>query len=127
MSDSISIGRCFPIESSFEDGVEFVGLINKQGRIIDSAYKNKTFFPISKNEMLFMTASLISSLQKEFDDDFGSVQFSITERENSKSVSIPTRFGVIFAIMKKGFDHRVIVNKIKNMEILSKSDIIKST
>jgi len=126
MSNSISMEQYFQIELSHEDGIEFLGVINKKGRIIDFSYKNKISLPITKNEMLFMTTSVIISLQKDFDDDFGPVQFSITYRDNSKFISIPTKFGLIFAIMKKDFDHHILVNKIKNMKTLSESDVLTS-
>ncbi|MGI0102549.1 MAG: hypothetical protein ACREA7_08150 [Nitrosotalea sp.] len=99
MSQSIDLKS---IESHLlEEGVEFVGFISKLGRVIDYSCKNEINLSQEQKETLFMTTSLNLSMQGDYDNNFGAVQYVVTERENSKIVSIPAPFGSIILVMKK--------------------------
>ncbi len=100
-------------ESILEQGVEFIGLINKQGRIESTLFKNEINLTKEKKEMFLMGLRLQSAMQSDYDDDFGPVSYTITERENSKFVSIPSFSHIILAIMKKNKGHIAVINKIK--------------
>lgn len=60
-----------------------------------------------------MGVRLQSSMQRDYDNEFGPVGYTITERENSIFVSIPIVSHTILAIMKKNIDPTVVINKIK--------------
>lgn len=106
------------LESSLDEGVEFIGLINKYGRITEEHYKNQILLPVKKSEMLFMEILLSASLQRDFDEDFGAVKFMITERKNLKFVSIPCGSGMILIIMQKNCDPYPIINRIISVNSL---------
>src|SRR6266849_1639796 len=93
------------------EGVEFVGFISKQGRVIDYSCKNEILSQEQK-ETLFMTTSLNLSMQRDYDDNFGAVQYIVVERENSKIVSIPAPFGSILLVMNKKTRPSLLVKKI---------------
>ena len=93
-------------------GVEFASFINKQGRVIDYTCKNEINLSKEQREMLFMTASLNLSMQSDFDENLGTVQYTVTERENSRIVSIPAPFGSIILVMNKKIRPSLFVKKI---------------
>lgn len=93
-------------------GVEFVGIINKQGRVIDHVCKNEINLSKEQMEMFFMMTSLNVSMQGDFDDSLGPVQYTVTERENSKIVSIPIPSGSIMLVMSKKAKTPLLVKKI---------------
>ena len=103
----------FHDKSILEDGVEFIGLINNQGRMESSLCRNEINLTEEKKEMFSMGLRLQSSMQRDYDDEFGPVGYTITERENSIFVSIPIVSHTILAIMKKNIGPTVVINKIK--------------
>lgn len=103
----------FHDKSILGDGVEFIGLINKEGRMESVMCKNEINLTDDRKEMFLMQFRLLSSMQKDYDDEFGPVSHTITERENSIFVSIPCVFHTVLAIMKKNIDIIAAINKIK--------------
>jgi hypothetical protein len=100
-------------KSILEDGVEFIGLINKQGKMENTLFKSEINLTRERKEMFSMELRLQSSMQSDFDSEFGPVSYTVTEREKSKFVSILAFPYVVLAIMKKNIDHIVVINKIK--------------
>ena len=100
-------------KSILEDGIEFIGLINKQGRMEDAIFNNDISLTGDKKEMYMMGLRLQSSMQSDYDSDFGPVSYTVTEREKLKFVSIVKFPYIILAIMKKSKDHIALIGKIK--------------
>jgi len=100
-------------KSILEDGVEFIGLINKQGRMENMLFKNDIDLTKEKKEMFSMGLRLQSSMQSDFDSDFGSVSYTMTEREKSKFISIWAFSYVVLVIMKKNIAHIGVIRRIK--------------
>ena len=92
-------------------GVEFAGIINKQGRIIDNVCKKEINLSKEQMETFFMMNSLNLSMQKDYDDELGAVQYTVTERKNSKVVSIPIPLGSIVLVMDKQARPSFLVKK----------------
>lgn len=103
------------------EGIEFACIINKQGRIEHSIFKNEIDITEDKKEMFTMGVQLQNSMQSDFDDEFGSVHYTIIERENARFVSIPTPTGVLLVKLDKSADPFALVNKIA--EIMNPSKI----
>lgn len=104
-------------ESILEDGIEFIGLINKQGRMENVLTKNGINLTNERMAMFSMGFRLQSSMQSDFDSEFGPVTYTVTEREKLKFVSILIFPYVVLAMMKKNIDHIPIIDKI-NQKIL---------
>ena len=100
-------------KSVLEDGIEFIGLINKQGRIESALFNNDINMTRERKEMYMMGLRLQSSMQSDYDSEFGPVSYTVTEREKSKFVSMINFPYVILAIMKKSKDHIAVIAKIK--------------
>ena len=96
-------------------GTEFVCIINKQGRIEQSIFKNGIDISEDKKEMFVMGIQLQNSMQSDYDYEFGTVSYTITERENARFISIPTNVGILLAKLNKLLDPFVFVNKITRM------------
>lgn len=94
-------------------GVEFIGLINKEGRMEDSLCKNEINLTEERKEMFLMQFRLQSSMHRDYDDEFGPVNHTITERENSIFVSIPSVSHTVLVIMNKNIDPTGTISKIK--------------
>jgi len=95
-------------------GVEFAAFINKQGRAIDCAWKNQINLSEEEKEMFFMMNSLNLTMQGDYDNNLGTVQYTVTERENSKIISIPVPLGSIVLVAKKEARLSFLVKKISN-------------
>ncbi|HXX06327.1 MAG TPA: hypothetical protein VEJ68_05870 [Candidatus Bathyarchaeia archaeon] len=99
----------------FLEDAEFVCVINKQGRIERSTYKNDIAISKDKKEMFTMGLQLQNSMQSDFDDEFGPVNYTITERENSRFISIPTSVGILLVQLSKTIDPFAFVNKMSGL------------
>ena len=99
------------------ENIQSVAVINKNGRAIEEKTRGKSdlLIPDKKNEMYFMQCALQISMARDFDEELGPVSYTITERENSKFVSIPFFSHIILAKTKKGIDHTAMINKIKKV------------
>ena len=91
--------------------VEFAGIINKLGRLIDNVCKKEINLSKEQMETFFMMNSLNLSMQKDYDDELGAVQYTVTERKNSKVVSIPIPLGSIVLVMDKQARPSLLVKK----------------
>jgi len=101
-------------------GTEFVCIINRQGRMEQSIFKNEIGISDDKKEMFTMGLQLQNSMQSDFNYEFGAVNYTITERENARFVLIPIYAGILLAKLNKSLDPFVFVNKITRMINLSK-------
>ena len=101
-------------------GTEFVCMINKQGRIEQSIFKNGIEMTSEKREMFAMGVQLQNSMQSDFDYEFGTVSYTITERKDARFVSIPTHVGVLLAKITKSTDPFVFIKKVTRMMNSSK-------
>lgn len=98
------------------ENIQSVVVINKNGRPVEEkARDDSDLLSDKKNEMYFMQCALQISMAKDFDEEFGPVSFTITERENSKFVSIPSFSHIILAKMKRGMYQAALLNKIKKI------------
>ena len=82
-------------------GVEFLGLVNKQGRLTDYAAKNDLGISKEQKEMFFMSVSLNQVMLRDYDDTLGPVNYTMTEREKFRVISVPIQEGILIVIMNK--------------------------
>ncbi|MFZ0183967.1 MAG: hypothetical protein WAL88_03925 [Nitrosotalea sp.] len=100
-------------KSILNEGVEFIGLINKHGKMEDILSKNEINLSQERIAMFSMELRLQSSMLSDFDPEFGPVSYTLTEREELKFVSIQVFPYIILAIMKNDIDHTPMIDKIK--------------
>lgn len=73
--------------------IELFGIINKNGRMIDSWSRNDLHISKERKEILYMQIALQSSMQRDFDEHFGVVSFVTIKRKKLKFVYCPTDAG----------------------------------
>ncbi len=119
MSQNISIVRLD--EYLLVPGVEFVGLVTRNGRLVDYRAKNGLRFSEEQKEMFFMSVSLYQTMQHDYDENFGAVKYTITERENFRIVSVPNGQDTVVIVMKGKFSSTVkkvleAIDHVKNQD-----------
>ena len=69
----------------------FAAVINERGRVLQSKDRMGIIdcMPITKQDMFFMEYTLRQNMRKEFDDDFGYVKYTYTEREKETLFTFP--------------------------------------
>jgi hypothetical protein len=96
----------------FNLGVEYIGLINEQGRFVDAIYKKTLEMPAGQAEMFFMGLRLQCSMQKDFDQALGHLSYILIQREDQKILSIPILSHIVLVVTKTKSNHRKIIEKI---------------
>jgi len=99
--------------SIINQNIELVGIINKRGRMTESLGLDSFDMPDSKKEMFLMKIALRTSMQKDFDDDLGEVNYCMTQRGHKKFISIPAPDNnTILIITKNDFKHEGLIKNI---------------
>ena len=112
MSTLISENKEFVSQkaSIINPDVKLVGIINRRGRMTVSIGTGTIDMPEDKKQMFFMKIALRNSMQHDFDEDLGSVDYCMTQRGNTKYISVPTRNGnTILAVTKQDANHEELV------------------
>ena len=96
--------------------VKLVGIINRKGRMVGSIGSGTIDLPENKKEMFFMKIALRNSMQQDFDEDLGTVNYCITQRGGTKYISVPVPNGnTILAVTKKDSNHEGLVEGINQI------------
>ncbi|MBI1828463.1 MAG: hypothetical protein HYR87_03145 [Thaumarchaeota archaeon] len=99
-------------QSILKLGVRFIALINNKGRIHEFVSKDGFTLSKEKLEMFLMGLSLQTNLQQDYDDELGSVKYSLIQREKTKILFIPVFLGTIVMVTDANVDHMKIMQKI---------------
>jgi len=100
-------------DSIFKGEVELIGVINKRGKMTESIGNEDIGLPPNKKEMFFMKIALRTSMQRDFDEELGAVNYCMTQREDRKFISIPAFNGnTVLAVIKHDYDHESLVKNI---------------
>ncbi len=107
-------------------GLEMIGIINKRGRMIDSLGFDSLNMPETKKEMFLMKIALQTSMQSDFDEELGKVNYYVTQHGERKFISIPIfDDDTLLIIAKNHCNHEILVNnitqKLKNSERLDEN------
>jgi len=100
--------------------------INRNGRIVESKFRdnrNITSLTRQELEMLYMQCKLQSSMNEEFDEKLGRLNYTLIRRESSLHFIFPFFDGIIFVIMDNEIAIQGIVNKISELIIKYEFDL----
>jgi len=105
--------KVFQKATIIKPGLEMIGIINKQGRMTKSIGFDSLSMPKSKKEMFLMKIALRASMQRDFDEELGKVNYCMTQRGDRKFISIST-FGdnTVLAVTKNDCDYEELVDNI---------------
>ena len=105
----------YKIRTLLENEIRYLAIINKQGKI-ENTFGNEIVFSPQRKEMLGMSVRLQNSLQKDFDDEFGLINYTIIQRKNLRFFLLPYSSYVILAITSKHVKSTQVINKIKRIK-----------
>jgi len=106
---------------AFESSVKLFGIINSKGRMIDSVGSGTIDMPDKKKEMFLMKIALRNSMQRDFDEELGEVDYCMTQRGNKKYISIPIKNGnTMLVVARKDVNTENIVTSVNKMMNYSK-------
>lgn len=86
-------------ENMLGDGIDFIGLVTKNGHLVECSNRKGLNLSKEQREMFFMHCSLQQRMNQDYDDDFGQVKYSLTERENSRIITIPQEADTLVFVM----------------------------
>ena len=102
------------LTQKIDSKVRFAGVINSKGRLTAGGMvPSKTRLGDRKrDEMLYMELALRVKMRREFDDDLGKVQFSMSFREKLIVMSFPIENDVLMVSMERKTQFEKISFKI---------------
>ena len=111
-------------EHMLEHGIEFVGLIDRNGRLVACKEKDSLNLSKEQKEMFFMSCSLQQRMRQDYDNNFGQVKYTVTERENHRIITVPQELDTLVFVMDKSgeFLSRVksLLDAIKHVKSLDR-------
>jgi len=104
-----------------DEKIRFVGMIDQMGKLIVGDMKKGTP-SLEKNDgsiRLYLGYAINNILRRDFDNVFGKVLYTFSEREKIKLLTIPIEENLLLVSIDKSADHDKLINKIldavKNM------------
>jgi len=86
-----------------DSDIRFVGIINSKGRLVAGGMvsSKKRLGDRKGDEMLYMELALRVRMRREFDDDLGKVEFSMSFREKLIVMSFPMKNDILMVSMER--------------------------
>jgi hypothetical protein len=104
-----------------DEKIRFVGMIDQMGKLIVGNMKKGTT-SLERNDgsiRLYLGYAINNILRRDFDNVFGKVLYTFSEREKIKLLTIPIEENLLLVSIDKLADHDKLINKIldavKNM------------
>ncbi len=99
-----------------DKNVRFAGIINKMGKLVAGGMR-KGLEPMESSqdsERLYLDFALRTAMRHDFDQDFGKVIYTLSERERITFVSIPLKEHLVLVSIESGKPYsKVIKNSLK--------------
>lgn len=94
--------------------IRFVGIINQMGKLIaGDMKKGLTSMEMDDGSMrLYLGYAINNVLRRDFDNVFGKVLYTFSEREQIKLLTIPLDDNLLLVSMDKSIDHTELIKKI---------------
>ena len=97
--------------------IQSVAIINNRGRVIEniSRFKFTKHFPNHLSELFCMSCVLQVSMGRDFDENYGPINYYISERTNLTMITFPLDDVVILATLDKRISPITLSRRIVNM------------
>ena len=94
--------------------IRFVGVINERGRLVAGGMKDgiEPLDSEKEDQMLFMELALRVKMRKEFDEQLGKVEFSMSLRDKALAMSFPMGGDALYVYAEPDADFKVLTPKI---------------
>jgi hypothetical protein len=112
---------------SANKNIQSVAVINHMGRPVEKAARSRfeRQFPDCMNELFCMHCVLTVSMGQDFDENYGPINYHISERGNLTTLSFPFDKDVILVIINKNISPITLARKIAS--IISEFGSVKVT
>jgi hypothetical protein len=97
-----------------DEKIRFVGMIDQMGKLIVGDMKKGTT-SLEKNEgsiRLYLGYAINNILRRDFDNVFGKVLYTFSEREKIKLLTIPIEDNLLLVSIDKLAEHDKLINRI---------------
>lgn len=105
--------------------IEFLGLVNKNGRLVNSIKKEDFILDKKTEEILFMSIRLQNSMQEDFSDQFGKLLQIAIEHKQFRFLLLPIGDMIGVAITRTNINDLDQKITMSNLYRLMKSTEIK--
>ncbi|MGI0087780.1 MAG: hypothetical protein ACREBI_07440 [Nitrosotalea sp.] len=97
--------------------IQSVAVINKLGRPVDRTFRPRYAkqFPDKTSEVLFMQCVLEISMGRDFDEQYGPINYHMSERANVTMLTFPIEDHVILVTANKSVSPISLAKKIVNI------------
>lgn len=100
---------------NIDNSIQTVTVISKNGRPIEEASRLGSKRTEERHEMFFMSHALEISLGKDFDDQFGKVNYTFTSRDNLSVLSFPMEDSFMLVVYQSQVGPISLAMKIKSL------------
>src|ERR1044071_8246425 len=97
-----------------DEKIRFVGMIDQMGKLIVGDMKKGTT-SLEKDDgsvRLYLGYAINNILRRDFDNVFGKVLYTFSEREKIKLLTIPMKDNILLISMDISSDHTELIKKI---------------
>jgi hypothetical protein len=103
-----------------DPGIRFVGIISDKGRLLAGRKKGGIKLHVNEknHEMLFMGIALKQRMRREYDEQLGPVDFTISHRAKCVIMGFPFGEYILYVSGEKDLDLTKVISKI--LEIVKK-------
>jgi hypothetical protein len=97
--------------------IRFVGIIDQMGNLIAGDMKNglQSLERDDGSIRLYLGYAINNVLRRDFDNVFGKVLYTFSEREKIKLLTIPIDNNLLLVSMDTSSDHVELINKIQHV------------
>lgn len=94
--------------------IQSVSVISKMGRLVENSSRPEFAkkFPDTKNEHLLMQCVLQISMGRDFDEDYGPINYHISERANLTLLTLPVDDNVLLVTCNKNISPINLAKKV---------------
>ena len=103
-----------------DEKIRFVGIIDKMGKLVVGDMK-KGLTSLERDDgsiSLYLSYAINNILRRDFDNVFGKVLYTFSEREKIKLLTVPMDNYLLLVSIDKLSDHVKLINKI--MDVVKK-------
>ena len=99
-----------------EEEILFAGIVEKNGKITCGGFKhNVNLLEKEEAEIMFMEQVLMASMNKEFDNCLGMVEYTASKRKLATLISFPMNSALLLIAAKSGIEIEKEANKIQRI------------
>jgi hypothetical protein len=108
---------------NIDNSIQTVTVIGKNGRPMEEASRLGSNRTKERHEMFFMSHALEISLGRDFDDQFGKVNYTFTSRDNLSVLSFPMEGSFLLVVYQSQVGSISLAMKIKSL-IMSSQKLV---